>query len=282
MENQEKNNINNENINNNVENGSSNILNVSVEETAKKVANKRDRRKKIVILLLSTIGVVSLLVALFIMFSRVSKFNQIVYNEDYSLYQYFSGVKISYTGKVTLTNEGDITTVESDEGVDNIKEAPIYFEDVNNEVLISKNMQLLIPRYIDKNYRLNYFSKIIYDNDSQTMYYQNGKNKVYLEDSFLYDGQDLYLFLMDVELVVGDKKYNLSPLSYVIVNYAGQVEIYDKKNDKYHMIELCPTDVIATHDDYSINLSTDSVSYGDTSRLLFKSVDNLELYKSSK
>jgi acetaldehyde dehydrogenase/alcohol dehydrogenase len=83
-------------------------------------------------------------------------------------------------------------------------------------------------------------------------------------------------------VIVLDKVYELSPLSYVIVNYKGEVEIYDKKSDKYEMIELCEKDVIGTMGDYIINLSTDSVSIGDNSRLLIKSVDSLELYKSGK
>ena len=59
-------------------------------------------------------------------------------------------------------------------------------------------------------------------------------------------------------------------------------EIYDKKTDKYHMIELCEKDVLANLGEYTINLSTDTVSNGDNSRLLMKSVDGLEIYKSGK
>ena len=68
------------------------------------------------------------------------------------MYQYFSGVKVSYEGKVVLTNNGDITTVESKDGISNINDAPVYFQDVTNEVLTTKNMQLVIPRLFNKNY----------------------------------------------------------------------------------------------------------------------------------
>ena len=92
----------------------------------------------------------------------------------------------------------------------------------------------------------------------------------------------MYLFLTDISVQVLDEKYDLSPLSYVVVNYQGEVEIYDKKADKYHMIELCEKDVLANLGEYTINLSTDTVSNGDNSRLLMKSVDGLEIYKSGK
>lgn len=272
MENQEKNNIEEMPT-------ESNVPNVSVEETAKKVREKRENSKKLRILLFSIIGATIVLIGLFLVFSHFSGLKSYVYNEEYSLYQYFSGVKISYSGKVTLTNEGEITTVESDSGIDDIKDAPIYFEENNNEVLISRSMQLLIPRLINTNQKLKYFTKIIYDESSETVYFEQGKNKIYLENSFLYDGDNLYLFLMNVSLKVADKTYELSPLSYAIVNYKGQVEIYDKKNDKYEVIDLCETDVIGTYEDYVINLSTDMISYGESSRLLIKSVDSLDMYK---
>lgn len=274
MENQEKNNIG--------QNNESNIPNISIEETAKKVAVKREKNIKLYILLFSIIGVTGVLIALFIVFRQFFNLKQVTYDETYSLYQYFSGVKVSYSGKVTLTNNGDITTVESGGEVADIHDAPIFFEKNKSEVLIPKSMQLLIPRSLNQNYKLNYFTRVVYDDEENINYFYKGKNKVYLEESFLYDGDDLYLFLMDVELTVGEKKYSLNPLSYAIVTYGGQVEIYDKKNDKYEVIEECLTNVIATGESFSINLSTDSVSYGDTSRLLFKSVDSLNVYKSDK
>lgn len=275
MENQENNNLNqNDKL--------SNVPNVSVEETAKKVAKKREKNIKLYIALFSIIGIIGVLIALFIVFRHFFSLKQVTYDETYSLYQYFSGVKVSYPGKATLTNEGNITTIESGDVVENIHDAPIFFEDKGGEILIPKSMQLLIPRYFNKNYKLNYFTNIVYDETTDIIYYKKGKKNIYLEDSFLYDGDNLYLFLMDVELAVGEKEYKLNPLSYVIVNYGGQVEIYDKKNDKYEVIDECLTDVIATSDQYKINLSKDAFSYGETSRLLFKSVDSLKVYESDR
>ena len=88
----------------------------------------------------------------------------------------------------------------------------------------------------------------------------------------------MYLFLTNVTLTANENKYELSPLSYAIVNYMGEVEIYDKLNDKYHVIDLCEKDVVANMKDFVINLSTDMISYKENSRLLIKSVDNLNEY----
>lgn len=255
---------------------------VNIEETAKKANKKRENTNKLRIILFSIIGIIVVLIALFIVFSRFSNMNKFEYNAEYPMYQYFSGVKTSYTGKVTLINDGDITKVESNEGIMDINDAPIYYQDVDNKVLITKNMQLFFPHLFNKNYKLKYFTNIFYDNEMSSSYFEDGKKNVFLEDAFLYDGNNMYLFLTDISVQVLDEKYDLSPLSYVVVNYQGEVEIYDKKTDKYHMIELCEKDVLANLGEYTINLSTDTVSNGDNSRLLMKSVDGLEIYKSGK
>lgn len=275
MENQEKKNeevIINETV--------SNTPVVNIEESAKKANKKRENTNKLRIILFSIIGVIVVLIALFIVFSRFSNMNKFEYNAEYPMYQYFSGVKTSYTGKVTLINDGDITKVESNEGIMNINDAPIYYQDVDNKVLITKNMQLFFPHLFNKNYKLKYFTNVFYDTEMSSSYFEDGKKNVFLEEAFLYDGNNMYLFLTDISVQVLDEKYDLSPLSYVIVNYQGEVEIYDKKTDKYHMIELCEKDVLASLGEYTINLSTDTVSNGDNSRLLMKSVDGLEIYKS--
>lgn len=255
---------------------------VNIEESAKKANKKRENTNKLRIILFSIIGIIVVLIALFIVFSRFSNMNKFEYNAEYPMYQYFSGVKTSYTGKVTLINDGDITKVESNEGIMDINDAPIYYQDVDNKVLITKNMQLFFPHLFNKNYKLKYFTNVFYDTEMSSSYFEDGKKNVFLEDAFLYDGNNMYLFLTDISVQVLDEKYDLSPLSYVVVNYQGEVEIYDKKADKYHMIELCEKDVLANLGEYTINLSTDTVSNGDNSRLLMKSVDGLEIYKSGK
>lgn len=273
----QKNNVSNEEI---IMNTSSenNIPVVSIEETAKKVHDKRENSKKLGIILFSIVGACVLLVGLFLLFSHFSSLKQYEHNEDYPMYQYFSGVKVSYDGKVVLTNNGDITTVETKNGISDINDAPIYFQDISNEVLTTKNMQLVIPRLFNKNYKLKFFTRLVFDSESNSIYYLKGKEKIYLEDSFLYDGSNLYLFLTNVTLTANENKYELSPLSYAIVNYMGEVEIYDKLNDKYHVIDLCEKDVVANMKDFVINLSTDMISYKENSRLLIKSVDNLNEY----
>ena len=196
----------------------------------------------------------------FFLFRYFRGLKEYTYNEEYPLYQYFAGGKNVYTGKVTLTMDDNITKIETDDGVEDIEDAPIYFQDVSNEVLLGKNMLLVIPRLVSKNYRINAFSKVVYEDDSKNAYYNFGKEKIFLEESFLYDGANLYLFLSNVNVVIDE-------------------EIYDKKLDKYTIIETHNKDVIATLGTHKINMSVDMVN---DNRLLLKSTENLPIYKGNK
>ena len=50
-------------------------------------------------------------------------------------------------------------------------------------------------------------------------------------DLFLFDGGDLYFFLDEVTLKIGDSEIKLSPMSYVVAKYNNSISYYDKKND---------------------------------------------------
>ena len=125
--------------------------------------------------------------------------------------------------------------------------------------------------------KIKLFSKLTHDTDTDASFYFDKDDKIFLEESFLYDGQDLYLFLYKTSILVGEKTYELSPLSYAIVDYHDQVEIYDKASDKYEIIDNCTFDVIATLGEHKINLSTDMVN---DNRLLLKSFNDLPTYKN--
>lgn len=251
--------------------------NVSVEQTAIDVHKKRENKKILTILLISIIGIIILVVALFLVFGSLNKMTEYTSNEEYPLYQYFAAQKNIYTGKVTISKDNGITQIENDDGVVGIEDAPIYFQKVDNEVLVSKPMLLVFPRINNKNYKIKLFTKLTHDSETDASFYFDKDDKIFLEESFLYDGQDLYLFLYKTSVQVGEKTYELSPLSYVIVDYHDQVEIYDKLSDKYEIIEDCNFDIIATLGSHKINLSTDMVN---DNRLLLKSFNNLPLYKN--
>lgn len=245
------------------------------------IQNKNKKKVSIKLIILFVVLFIFLLVALFIGFRLISKKNTVTF-EDYNLYQYYSGIRYDYKGTVTIYNDGKLCTLTTKDITIEDNNMPIYFQDKNNMVFFPINMSIIIPREINKTYKLNYFTKISceLEDETETCYLmKKDTNDVYLEESFLYDGRDTYFFLYGTKLTIDGKEYILSPLSYATVNYKDQIEIYDKKEDKYIIIEKHDKDVISDNDNYKINLSTDMIFYGDTSRMLVKNISNFPVYK---
>ena len=160
---------------------------------------------------------------------------------------------------------------------------PIYFQKIDNQVMFPVNMSIVYLNNKTQAYKINYFTKleneVVNEEESTFVYYQD--KKMYLGDSIIYDGNDLYLFPYSTTIIVDDVKYELAPLSYVIVDFNDTIEIYDKRNDKYIIIDDFKNNVMAYYKKYVINLSTDMIMYDNGNRILRKNIDKLELFNGN-
>ena len=267
------------NVNNDVNNSiEQTVIENHIDQIKDEALKKREKKKITGTVIVAIIISLIIIVAFLILFFHFKGSKSVSYDDSYDLYQYFTGVRVDYKGKVTLSLDGNVTKVESSEQIDSITDVPMYFGNENNAMLITQNMQLVFPRYKSRNYKLKFYTKIYYDEDNKLPYYKIKDEKKYIESSFLYNGENLYIFFNDVKFNVDDKEYTLSPLSYIIVNYKDQVEFYDKKTDKYTIIDTHEKDVIIELDGFKINLSTDMYYNGEDSILLVKNVSSLKEY----
>ena len=101
------------------------------------------------------------------------------------------------------------------------------------------------------------------------LYYLNQKdiNKTF-DHIFYYDGKDLYFFVDNVTIEVGDKTINLSPMSYLNCSYQNLLEYYDKDSDTYEKISLENEKVLVKTDYMTIDVTLDKVIYKDSFTLL--------------
>ena len=192
--------------------------------------------------------------------------------EEHSFYQYFIGRKFSYDGGLKLTRKNDITELTFKDTQVQLDSTPVYYADIENKVIFPEDMILVFPTRNGVMYKIKHFSNVFFD--TETTYLERNKNEA-LNNAFIYDGQDLYFFLETTTLKIGEEQYELSPLSYVICSQE-QVEIYQKDQDKYTIIENKPKEVLAKTQDYTINLNIDSIQNGEQQQLLIKSKDKLQ------
>lgn len=247
------------------------------EEVGNMVVKKRDK-KKLVIGLISTLTVMTIVCIALLVGINYLRLNRISIDED-ELYQYFNGSKFEYKGKITIKNNGEVSSIITDDLKIDKNEYPIYYKNKPNQVIFPIYMEVIVLKDINKTKKINYFTNIELAEDGTSAYVVYKDKKLFLDESFLYDGDNLYFFVYPVNVKIGDTDYNLQSGSYMIVNYKDQVEIYDKKEDKYTIIDSYDGDVIANLNGIEINLSVDMIITNSGNRLLIKNVKNLPLYE---
>lgn len=193
--------------------------------------------------------------------------------ENHKFYQYLSGIKFEYSGNLKVKNDNSITELLFEDVKVILDTTPLYYQD-ENKVLFPKTMSLVYPKSSVTQYKVAYFSKLF--NESDTIYLQNGKQKNTLNNCFLYDGKDLYFFTESTKIQVGEKEIIVSPMSYVILTYNDNIQIYNYDKKEFQKIDINDTDVIATVSGYKINLSIDAIIYNEESRLLIKNLEYLK------
>ena len=207
---------------------------------------------------------VVLLIAI-LLYSKEYKSNRYAYVSEVEVYQYFSGIKMEYVANISRNKKDVILEYENKDSAVSLDSTPVYIKDKEN-VVFPKEMSIVFPLK-DEQYQVNALSEIYKENG---LYYLNIRNLNESYDHvFFYDGGNLYFFVENVILVVGNKNIELSPLSYVNASYGNFVEYYDYQNDVYGMIDISDRDEVNVKNEFmTINVVLDEVVYKEGFTLL--------------
>lgn len=230
--------------------------------------NKKKRKKDTVkgVLLIILLIIIIVIVIMYFMNINTEK------TQSEEFYQYYSGKRIDYEGILKISKIGDITELQAKDGNIQIDSTPIYYKNEKNKVLFPENMAKVTPIDNGRMTKINRFSNI-YENQESIYLQSQNKNEI-IENSFLYDGSDLYFFIEPTTLIVNEQEYELSPFSYIIVTYKDGVEIYNYDKDEYNII-LTDGKVIAKTKEYTIDTTFDTIKYGNKEQLLLKNINSL-------
>ena len=194
--------------------------------------------------------------------------------ENYNFYQYYGGRKVEYEGALQITKKDGITELKLNDANIMLDSTPIYYKDLENRVFFPEDMAQVLPNDNCKMYKINRFTNIYKKDDVIYADYRDWQTE--LSNSFIYDGQDLYFFIQNTTLTVDGVDYEITPLSYVISSYQNSVEIYNKQDDTYLVIPTSSQNVTAKTEGYSINLSLDTIKYGEKEQLLLRNISELK------
>ena len=200
-----------------------------------------------------------------------------------SYYQYFQGIKEEYSGSMSVEQVDDNIKLVLEGGkVIYLDSTPMYYKDNLGKAIIPAQTELVTSE--GDVYKLDKFTQVNRENYSSYIKKFNKNKQSEVAGSFIYDGNDMYFFLETTTISIGENEYTVSPLSYAIVNYRTNIEIYDYEKEQYTVIdneEALKYDVIATgvSNQYTINMSVDSVATQKGDKLLIKSMKDLQEYK---
>lgn len=237
------------------------------------------KNKKIIVNILIMIIGGGFLVGLYFIFNIFSNTGKEVKIIDEDLYQYFTGIKQEYSGKIEISEQENEDALKLEDGTTVLLDSTPMFYKNSYKLILPEQMEAV---YLNtgKSYKTEKYSFLNYQSEITYIQKDSNSNGRSLEKAFLYDGNDVYVFVEKTKLQVGENQYELSPLSYAIVTYRQSIDIYNYETDEYILIddEELTKDVKATTDEgkYTINLSVDSVKSGESEKLLMKNIDSLE------
>ena len=152
-------------------------------DKTKSIRKKLKLKKSIPILLFSLLAIVIMLIIAYITYDKYEDLTELKM-ENYDLYQYFSGIKFEYTGELSFKKNGEIVSMKYKDIEVEVDSTPIYFSNIENEMIIPLTMGYYIPRLTNKNYKLTGFTKIGVDSENESAYLIKEEGNVELEPSF--------------------------------------------------------------------------------------------------
>ena len=189
-------------------------------------------------------------------------------DEKASFYQYFAGRKVEYEGTLKINRKNNIVDLDTGKQKIELTSVPVYYQEDKVKVLFPRSMTIFRPLSGYKQDKTVNFSTITWDKNKTEYLLKSNEYDGEIANSFLYDGVDLYFFLTETNVKIGNDEITLSPMSYIRVNVGNSLEYYDHESDTYKIMEITTEQVIATNKDFEVNLSSDKVTNYDDIILL--------------
>jgi len=234
----------------------------------KKIINFCQENYKILIPVM--VGIV-LLVTVFFLY-REYKYDNTRNKKEFSVYQYFGGMKSEYTAIVTYNLKEAIVDLKAKDKKIEYDSIPVYYKD-NENVLFPNEMTIVFPLRDGSQYRL--YKYATYYKEDNLHYIKNNIDTGEYNYFFLYDGKDVFFFPEETTLKINNKEYKkLGERSYVTVVGGATLIYYDTATDTSEVIELDGDTVTVVNDNMDVNVSERYfLSFGK--KILLFSPDNL-------
>lgn len=233
--------------------------------------NKKEKIKEFInrhYVILIPISLIIILILAFAIYNIHRLYVNHTTDEKASFYQYFAGRKVEYEGTLKINRKNNIVDLDTGKQKIDLTSVPVYYKEDKVKVLLPQSMTIVRPLSGYKQEKTVNFSTITWDKDNTAYLLKSNEYDTEITNSFLYDGVDLYFFLTETNIKIGNDEITLSPMSYIRVNVGNSLECYDQESDTYKIMEITTEQVLATNKDFEVNLSSDKVTNYDNIILL--------------
>ena len=213
----------------------------------------------------------------FIVYYKVSILDNYREYKDEKVYQYFFNQKYEYKASIGFNRKQEVVEFKTKDYDINFDSTPIYYQK-QDKIIFPADMNVVMPTLNCSEYLANKYSLLTKNKENYILKTEDYEGK--LGHYFLYDGNNLYFFLDEVTLKIGDETIKLSPLSYVIADTEkSSISYYDKENDTAKTIETTNTDSVVETEYYKIYVSIDQIDYYGEDVILTSKIDELNPIK---
>lgn len=170
------------------------------------------------------------------------------------VYQHTSSGRVLYPAGSRVIKSGGGCVLESSGRMYELDRTPLYFKD-EDRLLITNTVSIVQP-VLSLTNRVANMSQV-YEKDG-VYYVANEKDSVKVDDFFLFDGKDTYIFFEAAAVEWDGNTLDISPFSYITVRYNQSIVYYDRETGSYADIKTGMSNVsVRMECGASINLSTD-------------------------
>ena len=221
--------------------------------------------------LIIPVSLMAVIFIAFLVYYKISLLDNYREYKEQKVYQYFYGKRYDYRAKIGFNRRKEIVELSTTDYDITFDSTPIYYKN-DDVVVFPSNMSVVMPTLNCSEYLASRYSSITKVKDNYVLKTKKYDNK--LGRYFLYDGKDLYFFLDEVKLLVGNNTITLSPMSYLIAT-SDKISYYDKKADVYKTLDGVGSDSVVEGEYYKIAVNLDQIDYYGDDVILTSKIDEL-------
>lgn len=218
------------------------------------------------------IGILCLgIIVMLLLMTSNKKLSEINIQNDL-MYTFIGERKVDIDGKIIYDYESNTTKLEAYGEKITFDTIPLYYQEKDG--LIFPKMMNSVNIYTGSQARIPYYTQVVAENGDY--YYRFNNKKTKINNSFVYDGNDLYVFFAEVEVNGGEEYFaKLPALSYIEYNYNKELYVFNYAEKEVKKIDNVD-DLIVKINGMTINLKSDSIESDDFNRILIKNFGNLK------